>query len=182
MSQINFFMTQDDERAFVEMLLSRSDTLLFSGRSFPTPSPEPVRHPRMIEAVEEVSLVNSQLMPEPRCSGRGRGEHKGKYLFEMYEDPFIEFQRCAWEQEILIPGRLHMQTVRSAPAASKTHERWYRSIRSWITKRYHRRRDIWWFAPGALAWSQAGGRIAYGSPAECVLVETLSQTNSRDAR
>ena len=168
MSQVRFFMLDDDEREFVEMLRGRGDTQLFLHRFFPTKNPEPLTGVPSFQSAKEITLVNAQLRPNPTCTRSGFGESSGLYLFDDLHDPACEFSRCYFDGSILVDGRLYAKIGwLQSSAENKIFGSWYRSVERWLKKRYRSHRS-WWFGPRAEEWSLKGGEVRYGR-----LVESL---------
>lgn len=174
MSQVNFFMDENDDEEFIAMLRARSDTALFVGRFFDTPTPTPQRIPNYGSRAE-LELVNTSVAPTPVCHGRGAGEYRGRYLFDSYSDLHIEFTRSRLENRVLVAGRIYAKIGWAKPEeVNKVGRAWYGSLERWIKKRYRRHRGIWWIGPSAEKWSLAGGRLAFGDLN--ALVETVRET------
>jgi hypothetical protein len=107
MSQVSFFMLENDEREFVEMLSARVDTFMFSGRFFPVKRPTPTRYLPPFGAEGLVTLVNSGLRPSPECDGRGEGDSARLYMFDRLKYPQCELSRSRFEDGILLGGRIY---------------------------------------------------------------------------
>lgn len=161
MSQVNFFMLENDEREFVEMLSARGDTLMFSGYFFPVKRPTPTRDLPPIGSERVVTLVNSRLRPDPECEGRGAGDFAELYLFDGLKYPQCEFSRCRFQDGILLDGRIYAKIGwLESPTENRIYRSWYSSIERWIKKRYRRHRS-WWLGPAAEVWSLTGGQICF---------------------
>jgi hypothetical protein len=170
MSQVNFFMLEDDERELLDAVRGRGDTLLFVGRFHPTARPKPAS---AIPARERIIVFTpTELAARPVCSARGAGEHAGEFLFDLHSDPHIEMSRCRLRNDVLVSGRIYAKVGWLEDASrNDAYRRWYSSIERWIKKRYRRGRNGWWFGPRAEEWSRAGGRVSYGDSG--ALVESL---------
>lgn len=163
MSQVNFFMTADDENAFLDMLLSRVDTHVLLGGFFDSSSPIPLLSKAKVGKVKELTLVNKDIMPQPIASGPGEGELAGKYLFDMFYDPAIQLTRSHLSKDRLVSGRIYAKIGwLKRKEANAVYKSWYGSIERWLKKRYHRVNNDWWFGPSAWEWSKAGGICCYG--------------------
>ena len=159
MSQVNFFMTVEDEATFLDFLFSRTDTHVLDGRFFDSRSPDPLASKDEVGQADELTLVNKELMPKPIPGSRG----SGGYLFDMFYDPSIEFSRCRTSKKRLLNGRIYATIGWLKPkGANATYKKWYGSIERWLKKQYRRVDKIWWFGPGAWEWSMAGGVCCFG--------------------
>jgi len=170
MSQVNFFMKEDDERELLDAVRGRGDTLLFVGRFHRTATPEPAS--TIPDRERFIVFTPSELAARPVCSARGEGEHAGEFTFALYRDPHIEMSRCHLTNDVLMSGRIYAKVGwLEDESRNDVYRRWYSSIERWIKKRYRRGRNGWWFGPKAEEWSLAGGRVSYGDRG--ALVESL---------
>jgi hypothetical protein len=160
-SQVNFFMLGDDEAELFAMLAQRGDVLFLPGRHFASARPRPLQ--QVPARPRELTLVNALLTPEPRCQVRGEDALLGRYLFDMYEDPHVELDRCRRRGQILHDGRLYWKAGRIRPRElDRPFARWAAALARWITTRYRRIDAGWWVGPQAEAWSRKGGKLALG--------------------
>lgn len=162
MSQVNFFMTVDDEEGFLEFLFSRQDTHILGGRFFDSSNPKPLLSKEEILA-SELTLVNKTLSPEISATVSGGGDFSGKYLFDMFSDPIIEFSRSQMWNERLLDGRIFAKIGwLKMKEANGIYKSWYGSIERWLKARCRRVNKTWWFGRGAWEWSMAGGICCFG--------------------
>ena len=160
MSQVNFFMTSEDEASFLDFLFSRTDTHILEGRFFELPNPTPLASKDEISEGDIFTLVSKELMPELIASSCG----PAGYLFDMFFDPHIEFSRCRTSKKRLLNGRIYAKIGWLKPKeANVVYKKWYCSIERWLKKLYRRVDRTWWFGPGAWEWSMAGGVCCFGS-------------------
>src|SRR4051794_26174184 len=137
MSQLNLFMTTEDEAAFFDVLFARTDTHVLRGSSFASRRPAPMSSRREIGKADALTLVNKDLMPVPRASSRGAGELTGRYVFELFRDPTIELTRSRRSKRRLVNGRLHAKIGWLKPAeANAVYQAWYRAIERGLKKHY----------------------------------------------
>jgi hypothetical protein len=164
MSQVNFFMTDGDEEAFLDFLFSRKDTHVLCGRLFDSRHPTPLLSKDAIGKAPELTLVNKKIMPQPVASNHGDGAIAGKYLFGLFLDPTIEFSRSRLSKTRLLNGRIYAKIGWLKPKeANAVYKSWYGAIERWLKRNYRRVRKTWWFGPGALEWSMAGGVCCFGN-------------------
>jgi hypothetical protein len=172
MSQVNFFMTAEDEAAFLDFLFSRTDTHVLEGRFFDSRNPDPLSSKDEVRQADELTLVNKELMPKPIPGSHG----SGGYLFDMFYDPSIEFSRCGTSKKRLLSGRIYAKIGwLKSKEANAVYKKWYGSIERWLKKQYRRVDKIWWFGPGAWEWSMAGGVCCFGD--ELAFAASLATVN-----
>ena len=153
-------MTDADERAFLDFVLSEPDAHFLIGRFHESEQPKLKREVPHIGTTRQLELVRTSIRSPVVLSGRGEGEFEGKFLLDAYRDPHIEFDRCFIENGRLEPGRLYSKIgwcrVEAENAAL---EKWYKSLAGWLRRRYVKR-GTYWLGPGAQTWLQHGGRTA----------------------
>jgi len=162
MSQVNFFMVDADEQELVEMLRARGDTKMIEGRYHVTPTPPFVDElGRQGERV--IERVNLALSDPPVAHVQAEGEAAGRYMFDLYQDPHIEWLRCHREQGALVDGRIYAKIGWLAtPEANARYRKWYSAIARWITTRYERTHASWWVGPHAARWWREGNVLSFG--------------------
>jgi hypothetical protein len=159
MSQVNFFMTAEDEATFLDFLFSRTDTYVLEGRFFESRNPVPLASRNEVGQADMLTLANKELMPEAIAGSGG----PGAYLFDMYYDPHIEFSRCRTSNKRLLKGRIYAKIGwLKRKEANVVYKKWYGSIERWLKKEYRRVDKTWWFGPRAWEWSMAGGVCCFG--------------------
>lgn len=159
MSQVNFFMTAEDEALFLDFIFSRADTHVLAGRFFAERTPSPLASKEKIRECDELTLVNKELMAEPIAGSCG----DAGFLFDMYYDPRIELSRCRTSKERLLNGRIYAKIGwLKSKEANAIYKTWYGSIERWLKKRYRPVDKTWWFGPDAWDWSMAGGVCCFG--------------------
>ena len=163
MSQVNFFMLDEDERDFIASLLERGDTLLIPCTFARTTRPATVTRLPSCRAAPSVTLANATLRPSPRFPERGAGDFAGLRTFDLLRDPYIEVARSRRRGNVLFAGRLYAKVGWLRPTGDNAvHRRWYSSIERWIKTRYRRHDSTWWIAPAAERWSRKGGSLELG--------------------
>jgi len=176
MSQVNFFMTKDDEDAFLDFLFSRKDTHVLSGRFFDTRDPTPLLSKTDVSDVTELTLVNKEIMPQPATDKHGSGASTGKFLFDLFRDPTIEFSRSRLSKQRLLSGRIYAKIGWLQPKeANAVYKSWFGSLERWLKKYYRRIDKTWWFGPSAWDWSRAGGVCCFGH--ELALAASLANVD-----
>jgi hypothetical protein len=163
MSQVNFFMTHEDEDTFFDFLFSREDTHVLSGRFFDSGDPAPLTTKKGIGKDSCLTLVNKVIMPQPKVGNHGGGAFTGQYLFDLFRDPTIELSRSRISKKRMLNGRIYAKIGWLKPKeANAVYKSWYGSIERWLKKHYRRVDKTWWFGPGAWEWSMAGGVCCFG--------------------
>jgi hypothetical protein len=177
MSQVNFFMSADDEDGFLGFLFSRKDTHVLSGRFFDSRAPTPLPAKEEVGKIAELTLVNKKIMPQPDAGNHVAGASTGKYLFDHLFDPTIEFSRSRLSKRRLLDGRIYAKIGWLKPKeANGVYKSWYGSIERWLKKHYRRVHKTWWFGPGAWEWSMAGGICCFGG--ELAFAASLANVDS----
>jgi hypothetical protein len=157
-SQVNFFMIDTDELAFVAAVIARGDThVLPSGSSLAT-------LPRTLTALPAhsdapgITLVHAGMRPVPPV------------FSDAYKDPHIELSRCRLHGSgVLESGRLFAKIGwLDPPDDNKLYLSWYRALERWIKSRYVRTSTGWWIGPGAQEWAAGGGQLQFGGPGALV--------------
>lgn len=159
MSQVNFFMAEDDERKFFAFLLARGDTAIHLGRKFQSQSPEPLDAlPPPVERV--LTIVHSglaEIYPPQQESASGH------YAFPLFSSAWVEWTRSASIGDALEAGRVFAKVGwLSEPANNRVYKLWYAAIESCLKRSMRRLDETWWIGPAAEAWSQTGGILAFG--------------------
>ena len=172
MSQLQFFMTEADERAFLAGLRERSDTDLLLGRFFFSDGPTPLSSlPSLVGDYPDISqslvtLVHRGIEHGKPPTPVDSGPYRGQYMFETYRRATIEWSRSyICERGALVSGRLHAKPGHlESASANRAYDAWWRSISSRVRRNCTAVGGGWWVAPQAQLWSEAGGVLAYGDP------------------
>jgi len=160
MSQVNFFMTEDDERNFFEFLCACDDTAIYSGREFRTQSPEQLDAlPPVVE--RQLTIAHSGLAevypPQPDSAS-------GYYAFPLFHSAWVEWTRSV----VLSGGELEAGRVfakvgwLTQPADNRVYKSWYAAIERWLKRSLRQLDGTWWIGPAAEEWSRTGGVLAFG--------------------
>lgn len=141
-SQVNFYMTSEDEEAFCRFVISDDDAaILYTMRldrpvervAFPLPD---VKDPYC----RWFTLWNSRFVPESEITPPGKvpdaDEPRGRFDINPHTYPVIEFMRCFTNADVLHPGRIwaHFEHNRIGPEQLKAFRSWFRKLAGWLNK------------------------------------------------
>ena len=159
MSQVNFFMLEGDEREFFAYLRSRTDTAIFRGFQFPTPSPEPLRSlPDPELRLLTIAHTDLAKVYPPRQESAA-----GLYAFPLFRSAWVEWTRSSSIEGRLESGRIFAKVGwLPEPVHNRIYRSWYAAIERWLKRRLSRLDNTWWIGSGAETWSRAGGVLAFG--------------------
>jgi hypothetical protein len=163
--QVNFYMTDDDEREVVAFVRASGNIAIF--KSVQT-------SPEILELVEmpprgepfwfALYLWNKDVSPIPKLNYIKEQDY---YAVEEMESEVIQFHRCGMDAGRLVRGRLWAQMsywrlTDNSPAVvnkSDAFSAWYERLANWI-KRHSTRNDRGEFVmPGAARFVEQGGML-----------------------
>jgi hypothetical protein len=110
MGQLNFFITKDEIKNEIDQLLISKEYTLFKEKFFDSKFPQPVSAKSDLTKTDKMILWINHSLSKPNCSSKGGGEMKGKFLFDLYKDPVIEFDLGKTTGKLISPGRLYYKT------------------------------------------------------------------------
>lgn len=164
-SQVNFYLTPEDEEAFCRFVLSDVDAvILYRMRldrpvervAFPLPD---VKGPYC----HWFSLWNSRIVPESAITPPGKvpdaDNPRGCYDINPHTYPVIDFRRCFTNAAGLHPGRIwaHFEHSRISPEQLKAFRSWFRKLAGWLNKLPYRWR-MYRVGPKAKEFFDRGGK------------------------
>jgi hypothetical protein len=160
MSQLNFFMTANDEVDFFAYLCARDDTLVYLGRDFHTRCPPHLDSLPSYEA-RHMTIVHrrlSNLYPPQQQ------DQSGRYSFPLFASASIEWTRSAIASgDALEAGRIFAKIGwLKQHDGNEVFRVWYAAVERWLKKSLSRLDNDWWIGSAAEAWSRAGGILAFG--------------------
>src|SRR5262245_51667055 len=132
MSQVNFFMTSDDEHEFFAFLRARGDTAVYSGREFRAQSPQHLGDlPPTVE--RDLTIVHPGLAegyPTQKDSATG-----------FYSFPLVHSAWVEWTRSVVVgSGELEAGRVfakvgwLSSPVDNRVYKFWYAAIERWLKR------------------------------------------------
>ena len=110
MSQLNFFLTQDEVLERLVPIFLSEDFLIFNGRFFDKTNPTSISKIDDILKFDILTIWVKNNIALPTCNCKGRGDFEGLFLFDMYFDPIVEISNCATHDGRMVPGRLYYKT------------------------------------------------------------------------
>jgi len=110
MGQLNFFMTKDEIVTEIKLLLLSNNYTLFDKTFFDSEIPESISDTEKLNDVDKITIWINNAKYQPKCSSRGAGKMTGKFLFDYYKDPIIEFDLGKTAGKLFSPSRLFYKT------------------------------------------------------------------------
>lgn len=164
--QVNFYMTNEDERQFVDFLMTTGDVVLHAYTSM-TPRFEPVRllpEPYSGDFWYAFTILNRSISSNLRVRFISQ---QGYYVVDELNSSVIEFTRSVPETSIkaVHRGRIWADLtwldnekkiiVHKEPAFKK----WYETIAGWIRRKYIRLDQLEYAGPDAIKLRDEGGAL-----------------------
>lgn len=170
--QVNFYMLEEDEKEFVEFVLSDRETIILGFGSLQERLPIldclPVEDSFPVWRAQVYFWRHGYpLFTRYGVMRAGPLQGQGVYLVDSSQSSVIEFSRSLLlpDENMLARGRIWAEMRRLEGDRfvykGEEFEEWYDSIASWIRKRYRRigTRPYFYIGPQAYSWYQAGGKL-----------------------
>jgi hypothetical protein len=106
MSQLNFFLTDNELRDILRFAQQTGDYKIFIGRFFKNLKPIQINNVDELIDFDSLTIWVNNNFVEPICSQKGRGNFADYVLFDYYNDPIIELDNCKFSNGLISPGRL----------------------------------------------------------------------------
>ncbi|MEX2122007.1 MAG: hypothetical protein WD847_20675 [Pirellulales bacterium] len=163
--QVNFYMTDSDEKEFIEFVQSDRSVGVFTYAM-------PTEELRLLSALPErgtpfwysVYLWDRDNSPKPIVEYVPEQQY---YVVEPLASEVIKFSRSYIDEGQLVRGRIWAETVgwhREDPARtfqkSEAFRRWFSRLASWIKRKGIRDHVGDFMLPGAAQYAKDGGRLA----------------------
>ena len=110
MGQLNFFMTNEEIVNEINQLLISESYTVFKGRFFDSETPESINNFANLNETKKLTIWVNNNKYKPKCSSKGGGKMMGKFLFDCFKDPIIEFDLGITSDNLLSPSRLFYKT------------------------------------------------------------------------
>lgn len=110
MGQLNFFMTKGELVNEIKQLIISDHYLLFDKAFFDSECPEMINEISNIDSIDRIIIWIKNDKRLPTCSSKGLGQMEGKFLFDIYKDPIIEFDLGKTSKKLFSPSRLFYKT------------------------------------------------------------------------
>ncbi|TMI46994.1 hypothetical protein E6H17_07560 [Candidatus Bathyarchaeota archaeon] len=160
--QLVFYMSKEDEEAFLQYLRSTGDPVILPATS-PSSDFAPIAflpEPTEDEATRKFWLQNNtvrlplatEYAPEKNC-----------YVIDGFQSPVVEFQRSWIVSNMMLAGGIRAdmnyldsdkQDLAPKPAEFRN---WFESIQNWIRKNFFHLTLLTYVGPGAEKFSNEGG-------------------------
>lgn len=140
-SAIDTFMVREDEVEFLEFVLQNPSVALIADARFSKPEVSSTRIADDDEVIQYF-LWDRELLDEPAVREYA---HQGATSYRLdCDDSVLQFLRSRTTNGVLTPGRVAIATEFKygkprAPERADALTKWYKSLRSWIKKRYSNR-------------------------------------------
>jgi hypothetical protein len=170
--QVNFYMLEEDEREFVEFVLSERKTVILGAGSQQEMPPIldglPVEDsPTIWRNTVFFWRPSYPLFTRHVVMKVGPLQGQGVYYIDFLRSSVIEFGRSLLlpDENLLTRGRIwaEMRRLEGDKFVHKGEEfeKWYDTIAAWIRKRYRKvgTKPYFYIGPRAYSWHQAGGRL-----------------------
>ena len=162
--QVNFYMTYDDERKFIEFVRSNRNVAIFTSvlptmdiadlNELPPPG-EPFWF--------SLCLWDKDHSPRPTLTYIKQQRH---FCVEEIESEVIQFHRCGMDHGRLVRGRIWAEMTgwrREDPTRtfkkSDAFSAWYERLAKWIKRHSVRNERGEFVMPGAAAFAEQGGAM-----------------------
>jgi hypothetical protein len=109
MSQLNFFLTQDEIASKIEAIIALDSFAMFNGKVFTTSTPEPITDVIQTKGFQSLILWVKNGSKIPLASIKGTGALAGNFLFDYLKDPIIEIENCRYVNGLFTPGRIYFK-------------------------------------------------------------------------
>lgn len=162
--QINFYMTDDDEREFVKFVQSTGKVAVLSYTS-------PTEEPTVIEELpsNKESFWGCQFLWNTETSAMPSMKHikqQGYFIPDAIESELVEFSRSFVDEGRLVRGRIwaEMNGWKRSDVATIIQKgdkfaRWFDKLASWIKRRSTRNSNGDYLLPGATTFANQGGQL-----------------------
>lgn len=110
MSQLNFFLTDNELRDKLIFAQQTGDYKIFIGRFFKNINPIEINNVDELIELDSLTIWVNNSFVEPICSQKGQGDFEDYVLFDYYYDPIIELENCKFSNGLISPGRLFYKT------------------------------------------------------------------------
>lgn len=161
--QINFFMTVEDERAFVEALKAQSPCVLIRNTS---------KHAQLSQveglapltddpSLVDVSLVRLEDVSEVRTELIAAQQ---VYAVDVLNSPVVQWSRCRMMTGWLASGRLWFEESANDGKKKEAFRRWAKSVVSWPTRNYEPLNGRPYLVGPSAAKKAATGELQLGPP------------------
>jgi hypothetical protein len=170
--QVNFYMLEEDEKEFVEFVLSQSEAVILGFASLQETPSILDRLPTEDSPVIRQHTVFFWRPSDPLFTWSGvmkAGPLQGQrlYFIDSSQSAVIEFGRCLLlpDKNMLTRGRIwaEMRRLEGDKFVHKGEEfeKWYDIIAAWVRKRYRKigTKPYFYISPRAYSLYQAGGKL-----------------------
>ncbi|SEO66338.1 hypothetical protein SAMN05192574_110177 [Mucilaginibacter gossypiicola] len=163
MSQLNFLLLPDEILDRLNSIIQKNDALVFSGRFFEHEHPKPFEIKEDTSLPDELTLWLNNSKKMPRGEIITEGPFKGKFAFDYYKDPIIQFHNCVTAQTTIHSGRIFYKSgwIDDDVLRSK-HKKWAAKTTRIIDRNLQKLNKFWRISTAVEEWVNEGGSLELG--------------------
>lgn len=94
----------------ISKIIRTGDFFLFKGFFSSSSIPINITDYNQLDNWDRAILWVKNSIKQPLCLNSGLGEYSDKYCFDIYSDPIIEIQNCAYSSLLISPGRIYYKS------------------------------------------------------------------------
>ncbi|MGK2863758.1 MAG: hypothetical protein ACSLE0_17630 [Chitinophagaceae bacterium] len=103
-------MTKEEIADELNQLIFSDSYILFDRTFFNSEVPVPISTIEELSETDRITIWINNNKFAPKCSSKGAGKMTGKFLFDYYKDPVIEFDLGKITSNLVSPSRLFYKT------------------------------------------------------------------------
>lgn len=175
MSQLNFFITRDETISILNALIDTGEVDIFIGGAFEQEKPAPVSKITTSIDYDYFTLWLKNEFREARGVKMEHGLNKGRFIFDYYKGPIIQFSDCKRTSSLISPGRIFYKAgwVEHDELRQK-HKNWGIRVLRLIDKRLHKLNSTWRISEDVKDWVVNGGNLELGPGGKVVNKDNLT--------
>jgi len=164
MSQLNFFLTQDEIAFKIEAIIAMDSFAMFNGKAFTTSTPEPITDVIQTKGFQSLILWVKNGSKIPLASIKGTCALAGNFLFDYLKDPIIEIENCRYVNGLFTPGRIYFKAgwIEDEALRSIHQKAGNKLLRLFDTKTI-KVRKVWRVSPNVKKLVMQGSELELGS-------------------
>lgn len=153
MSQLNFFLFNDDILLRLESLIKKGEVELFRGRFFENEFPDPVIDINEVRDISQLTFWFKNVVKKPKCYLITHGVNDGLFTFDYYKDPIMHFSDCIRTPNLISPGRIFYKAGWIEDAQlRKNHEKWTKRVSRLFDKDLMKIDGFWRISNSVINW------------------------------
>ncbi|WP_419699701.1 hypothetical protein [Mucilaginibacter sp. NFX135] len=175
MSQLNFFLNSNETLNILNSLLETYEIEIFNGWSFENEYPQAIKNMTKMQESGMLTFWFKNKFQEPKVSILNSGINKGRFSFDYYKDPIIEFRDCKRTSSLISPGRIFYKAgwVEDEQLRNE-HKKWAAKISRHIDKKLKKIDGFWRISDEVENWVMEGGSLELGLGGKIINKENLN--------